>query len=110
LAKLGNAEAACTSAPYVKKFAPVQAALLMFGKKASKSACVNHAPMPSPLVPGDGAVVGLLCAGVDTLEDVDAGGTVVDDNPVEEDVDEGDAVVDSPPEQPAAFQIDSALQ
>lgn len=111
MAKLGNAEAACTSAPYVKKFAPVQAALLMFGKKASKSACVNHAPMPSPLVPGDGAVVGLLCAGVDALEeDVDAGGAVVDDAPVEEDVDEGGAVVDSPPEQPAAFQIDSALQ
>ena len=39
-----------------------------------------------------------------------AGGAVVDDAPVEEDVDEGDAVVDSPPEQPAAFQIDSALQ
>jgi hypothetical protein len=111
LAKLGNAEAACTSAPYVKKFAPVQAALLMFGKKASKSACVNHAPMPSPLVPGDGAVVGLLCAGVDALdEDVDAGGAVVDDASAEEDVDEGGAVVDSPPEQPAAFQIDSALQ
>jgi len=69
----------------------------MFGKKASKSACVNHAPMPSPLVPGDGAVVGLLCEGVDALEeDVDAGGAVVD-APVEEDVDEGGAVVDSPP-------------
>lgn len=112
LAKLGNAEAACTSAPYVKKFAPVQAALLMFGKKASKSACVNHAPMPSPLVPGGGgAVVGLLCADVDALgEDVDAGGAVVDDTSAEEDVDEGGAVVDSPPEQPAALQMDSALQ
>jgi len=109
LAKLGNAEAACTSAPYVKKFAPVQAALLMFGKKASKSACVNHAPMPSPLVPGDGAVVGLLCADV-LEEDVDAGGAVVDDTSAEEDVDEGGAVMDSPPEQPAAFQMDSALQ
>jgi hypothetical protein len=95
LAKLGNAEAACTSAPCVKKFAPVQAAALMFGKKASKSACVNHDPMPSPLVPGDGAGAGLPCADVDALE---------------EDVDEGGSVVDSAPEQPAAFQVDSALQ
>jgi len=94
LAKLGNAEAACTSAPCVKKFAPVQAALLMFGKKASKSACVNHDPMPLPPVPGDGAGAGLPCADVDALEVVDAGG----------------AVVGSPPEQPAAFHVDSALQ
>jgi hypothetical protein len=93
LAKPGNAEAACTSAPCVKKFAPVQAGLLMFGKKASKSACVNHAPMPLPLVPGDGVGAGLPCVDVDAL-DVDAGG----------------AVVDSPPEQAAAFQVDSPLQ
>jgi hypothetical protein len=35
---------------------------------------------------------------------------VVDDASAEEDVDEGGAVVDSPPEQPAALQMDFALQ
>jgi len=42
-----------------------------------------------------GATVGLLCTDVDALE---------------EDMDAGGAVVDSPPEQPAAFQVESALQ
>jgi hypothetical protein len=86
-------------ASYVKKFAPVQAALLMFGKKASKSACVNHAPIPLPVEPGEveGAGVGELVDALDAAEEVDAGTGVVVDSP--------DVAV-----QPSAFQIVSALQ
>jgi hypothetical protein len=81
----------------VKKFFPVQAGLLIFGKNASKSAWVNHVAMPLPLGPEDGAVVGELGALVDATAEVAVvvGATVV---------------VASVPAQPTAFQVDSALQ
>lgn len=77
----------------------MQAALLIFGKKASKSACVNHALIPLPVEPGEVEEAGAweLVDALDAAEELDAGAGVVEDS--------SDTAV-----QPSAFQIVSALQ
>lgn len=90
---MGKEDAASTRAACVKKLAPEQAALLMFGKNASKSACVNHSPMPLPGSTGVGAGMG---------EGTGAG----------EGMGRGDGVgagVGATP-HPVAFQVDFSLQ
>lgn len=92
-AKAGKDAAASNNAACVKKFAPEQAGLLIFGKKLSKSDCENHAPIPLPAGTGLGVGVG---TGDGAGVGVGAGVAVV----------EGEG----PEPQPAAFQVDFSLQ
>lgn len=92
-AKFGKDDAASSKAACVKKFAPEQAALLMFGKNASKSACVNHSPMPLPGGPGDDVGMG---EGTGVGEGMGTG--------------DGIGTGEGAPLHPVAFQVDLSLQ
>jgi hypothetical protein len=85
----------------VKKFAPVHAALLIFGKKASKSAWVNQVPIALPPELWDGV-------GVGELGEVGTGLFVVVGASVGSGV--GMLVDASVPVHPSDVQVDSALQ
>jgi hypothetical protein len=77
--------------------------LQIFGNISSKSSLVNQLEMPSP---GVKSQEGPAAVQTPSLSVGDKVGNGVETTAVVG----VDAVADSPPEQPAAFQIDSALQ